>query len=154
MRPCAASPAETDLTGSGGIKIGARCARSIRKLDVQFCEELRMAVSFSVTTPSNRAAVVRLRPAVRNVIVEFIGTFVLVFTVGASVRGGATLAPLAIGAALMVMVYAGGHISGGHYNPAVTLAALVRGRIGATDAFSYWIAQMVAGIAAALLVRS
>jgi aquaporin Z len=56
-------------------------------------------------------------------IVEFIGTFFLVFTVGAAVRSGAALAPLAIGAALMVMVYAGGHISGGHYNPAVTLAA-------------------------------
>lgn len=113
-----------------------------------------MAVSFPVTTPSARAVVVHLRPAIRNVIVEFIGTFFLVFTVGASVRGGATLAPLAIGAALMVMVYAGAHISGGHYNPAVTLAALVRGRIGAADAVSYWIAQLVAGLVAALFVRA
>jgi aquaporin Z len=113
-----------------------------------------MAVSFPVTRPSTGTAMVHLPPTARNVIVEFIGTFMLVFTVGASVRGGATLAPLAIGAALMVMVYAGGYLSGGHYNPAVTLAALVRGRIGATDAFAYWIAQLVAGIAAALLVRS
>ncbi|MDT7753660.1 MAG: aquaporin, partial [Pseudonocardiales bacterium] len=49
----------------------------------------------------------------RKLFVELIGTFFLVFTVGASVRGGSTLAPLAIGAALMVMIYAGGHISGG-----------------------------------------
>src|ERR1700751_2087774 len=91
----------------------------------------------------------------RKCIVEFVGTFFLVFVIGCvSSQPHVLLGPLAIGAALMVMVYAGGHISGGHYNPAVTLAALVRGRIGAPDAFSYWIAQMVAGIAAALLVRA
>jgi glycerol uptake facilitator-like aquaporin len=54
--------------------------------------------------------------------VEAIGTFFLVFTVGAAVGSRSPLAPLAIGAALMVMVYAGGHLSGGHYNPAVTVA--------------------------------
>jgi glycerol uptake facilitator-like aquaporin len=55
-------------------------------------------------------------------ITEFIGTFFLVFTVGCTVIAGTpgVIAPLAIGAALMVMVYAGGHVSGGHYNPAVT----------------------------------
>jgi aquaporin Z len=52
-------------------------------------------------------------------IVEAIGTFFLVFTVGAAVGSGSPFAPLAIGAVLMVMIYAGGHISGGHYNPAV-----------------------------------
>jgi aquaporin Z len=70
------------------------------------------------------------------------------------VRSGASLAPLAIGAALMVMVYAGGHISGGHYNPAVTVAALVRGRIGGADAIMYWMAQLVAGLVAAFVVRA
>ncbi len=59
---------------------------------------------------------------------EAIGTFFLVFTVGAAVGAGSQFAPLTIGAVLMVMVYAGGHISGGHYNPAVTLSVLVRGR--------------------------
>ena len=56
-------------------------------------------------------------------IVEFIGTFFLVLTVGCTGigAGAGVIAPLAIGAALMVMVFAGGHISGGHYNPAVTL---------------------------------
>jgi aquaporin Z len=86
--------------------------------------------------------------------VELIGTFFLVFTVGASVYSGSALAPLAIGASLMVMVYAGGHISGGHYNPAVTMAVLVRGRIGFGEAVQYWITQLVAGLLAALVVRS
>ena len=62
--------------------------------------------------------------------------------------------PLAAGFTLMVMVYAGGHISGGHYNPAVTMAALVRGRIGINDAVPYWIAQAIGGIAAGALARS
>jgi aquaporin Z len=90
----------------------------------------------------------------RKYVTEFIGTFGLVFTVGCAMMSGSGLAPLAIGAVLMVLVYAGGHISGGHYNPAVTLAALVRGRIGSTDAVCYWIVQLAAGLVAALLVRA
>ena len=86
--------------------------------------------------------------------VEAIGTFFLVFTVGAAVGSRSALAPLAIGAALMVMIYAGGHLSGGHYNPAVTLAALVRRRIGLRDAVAYWLSQIGAGLIAALLVRT
>ena len=85
--------------------------------------------------------------------VELIGTFFLVFTVGASVYSGSLLAPLAIGAALMVMIYAGGHISGGHYNPAVAIAALMRGRIGLRDSVGYWTVQLVAGVLAAVIVR-
>ena len=54
----------------------------------------------------------------------------------------------------MVMIYAGGHISGGHYNPAVTLAVLVRGRIGIRDAVGYWIAQVVGGVVAGALARA
>ena len=87
-----------------------------------------------------------LNATARKLVVELIGTFFLVFTVGASVRNGSSLAPLAIGAALMVMVYAGGHISGGHYNPAVTVAALTRGRIGLREAVGYWIVQLVGGL--------
>src|ERR1700704_5486273 len=85
--------------------------------------------------------------------VEGIGTFFLVFTVGAAVGSGSPLAPLGIGAVLMVMVYAGGHLSGGHYNPAVTLAVLVRGRIKVRDAVAYWFVQLGAGLLAALVVR-
>ena len=84
--------------------------------------------------------------------VEFIGTFFLVGTVGASVRAGAPLAPLAIGSALMVMVYAGGHISGGHYNPAVTLGVWLRGQCAAKDVVPYWLAQLAAAALAALIV--
>jgi aquaporin Z len=86
--------------------------------------------------------------------VEAIGTFFLVFTVGAAVGARSALAPLAVGAVLMVMIYAGGHLSGGHYNPAVTLAVLVRRRIGLRDAVAYWIVQLGAGLVAALVVRT
>jgi aquaporin Z len=77
----------------------------------------------------------------RKYVAEFIGTFGLVFTVGCAVMGKAALAPLAIGAALMVFVYAGGYISGGHYNPAVSLAAYLRGRLSREDLGPYWLAQ-------------
>lgn len=85
---------------------------------------------------------------------EFIGTFFLVLTVGMTVMGpnnAGLLAPLAIGSALAVMVYAGGHISGGHYNPAVSLAVFLRGKLGASDLGLYWIAQILGGIAAAFI---
>ena len=64
-------------------------------------------------------------------IAEFIGTFFLVLTIGCTGigAGAGVIAPLAIGAALMVMVFAGGHISGAHYNPAVTLGVFIRGKV-------------------------
>lgn len=84
----------------------------------------------------------------RKYVTEFIGTFFFVLTVGCTVLGKVELAPLAIGSALMVMVYAGGHISGGHYNPAVTLAVLIRGKIGLTDASAYWVSQVLGALVA------
>jgi aquaporin Z len=90
----------------------------------------------------------------RKYVTEFIGTFVLVFTVGCAVMSGTDLAPLAIGAALMVMVYAGGHISGGHFNPAVTLGVLLRGgKMPTDDVLPYWVAQLFGGFIAAWLAR-
>ena len=82
---------------------------------------------------------------------EFIGTFFLVSTIGYTViaPGAGDMAPLAIGAALMVMIYAGGHVSGGHYNPAVTLAVFLRGRCPAKDVLPYMATQIVAALAAA-----
>lgn len=86
---------------------------------------------------------------------EFIGTFFLVFTVGMTVigpNGAGLLAPLAIGAALAVMVYAGGHVSGGHYNPAVSLSVFLRKKLSFNDLWMYWIAQLAAGVVAAFAV--
>lgn len=88
----------------------------------------------------------------KKYLVEFIGTFFLVFTVGMAVRSGAALAPLAIGASLMVMVFAGGHVSGGHFNPAVSLAVFMRGKLEGKDLIPYWVAQLLAGLVAACIV--
>jgi len=89
----------------------------------------------------------------KKYITEFIGTFFLTLTVGMVVLGGkGDFAPLAIGAVLMVMIFAGGHISGGHYNPAVTLAVLLRGKIKLADAIPYMIVQILGAALAAVVV--
>ena len=84
----------------------------------------------------------------KKFIVEFIGTFFLVFTVGTCVvyPDAGVIAPIAIGSVLMVMIYAGGHISGGHYNPAVTVAVAIRGRLPAEEVPSYMLAQLTGAI--------
>lgn len=89
----------------------------------------------------------------KKYIVEFIGSFFLVLTVvlTANNSGIAPLAPLAIGTILMVMIYAGGHISGGHYNPAVSLAVRLRGKIEWNEAIVYMVVQVFAGVAAAAI---
>lgn len=87
----------------------------------------------------------------KKTLTEFIGTFFLVLTVGLTVTAGSTFAPLAIGASLMIMVYMGGHISGGHYNPAVSLAAMMRGALPASQYAPYVIAQVAGAVAAALI---
>lgn len=93
---------------------------------------------------------------VRKYVVEFIGTFFLVLTIGCVVIGGAeavgNLAPIAIGSALMVMIFSGGHISGGHFNPAVTLGVFIRGKCPAADVVPYIIAQVAGAAVAALAV--
>jgi aquaporin Z len=88
----------------------------------------------------------------RKVAVEFIGTFFLVFTVGMASRTAGPFAPLAIGAVLMVMVFAGGHVSGGHYNPAVSTAVLLRGGMRADEYVPYVSMQILGGVCAALVV--
>ncbi len=87
-------------------------------------------------------------------ICEFIGTFFLVLTVGSTViEGGAgVIPPLAIGAMLMVMIFATGHISGGHLNPAVTFAVWMRGKLPLADVPGYIIGQVGGGLLAAYLV--
>src|SRR5678816_311499 len=88
----------------------------------------------------------------RNYLTEFIGTFFLVLTIGLTVLNGTTLAPLAIGSSLMIMVYMGGHVSGGHYNPAVSLAVLLRGKMTPVEFAMYAISQCIGAIVAALVV--
>jgi aquaporin Z len=89
----------------------------------------------------------------KKYLTEFIGTFFLVLTVGMTViePGATNFAPLAIGSALMIMVYAGGHISGGHYNPAVTLAVWLRGRCPASDVGPYWGSQIAGSVVATII---
>jgi aquaporin Z len=88
-------------------------------------------------------------------IVELIGTFFLVLTVGCTVigNGAGPLAPIVIGAALMVMIFAGGHISGGHYNPAVTLGVWIRGKCDTKDVAPYMAFQIVGAALAAATVK-
>lgn len=92
----------------------------------------------------------------KKYLVEFIGTFFLVFTIGMTVvaPGASVLAPLAIGSVLAVMIFAGGHVSGGHFNPAVTLAVWSRGKCATSDVVPYLVAQVGAGVVAALLVKA
>ena len=84
-------------------------------------------------------------------ITEFIGTYFLVLTIGLTVVPGAgdLVTPLAIGAVLAAMIYAGGHISNAHYNPAITIAFWIRGRCETKDIAPYFIAQLIAASAAA-----
>jgi aquaporin Z len=103
----------------------------------------------------------------RAYLTELIGTFFLVFTIGMTVinpsdymqdlvpdAGLGGFAPLAIGAVLMVMIFAGGHISGAHYNPAVTLGVLVRGKTDIVTAAGYWAAQISGAVLAWLAVTA
>ena len=85
---------------------------------------------------------------------EFIGAFFLVLTIGCTVlsREPGVVPPLAIGAALMVMVFAGGHISGAHYNPAVTLAVFMRGKLPMADVVPYMASQIIGAVVGALAV--
>jgi aquaporin Z len=85
---------------------------------------------------------------------EFIGTFFLVFTIGTTGIASApgVIPPLAIGAVLIVMIYAGGHISGAHYNPAVTVGAWVRGALPMRDVVPYFAAQIAGSAVAAGIV--
>ncbi|MEX1142135.1 MAG: aquaporin [Thermoleophilaceae bacterium] len=92
-------------------------------------------------------------PTDRKLVVEFIGTFFLVFTIGLAVVNAGQLAPLAIGAVLTVLVYAGGHVSGAHYNPAVSVAVFLRGKMASPGELgAYVVTQLIAGVVAGLVL--
>jgi aquaporin Z len=97
-------------------------------------------------------------PLDRKLAVEFIGMFLFLFTVGMATesanKSGAILAPLAIGSVLMVLVYAGGHVSGGHYNPAVSTAVFIRGKMKANEYAAFVVTQFAAAALAGLLVNA
>jgi aquaporin Z len=97
-------------------------------------------------------AFVKIEGSMNKYITELIGTFFLVLTVGCTVIHKEPAAPAAIGAVLMVMIFAGGHISGGHYNPAVTLGVWLRGRCDTKDVGPYMLAQFIGALLAALAV--
>ena len=82
-------------------------------------------------------------------VTEFVGTFFLVLTIGLVVASGSPLAPLAIGFALIGMVYMGGHISGAHYNPAITLAIWMRGKLETRHVAPYMIFQLLGAVVGA-----
>lgn len=83
----------------------------------------------------------------KKVLTEFIGTFFLVM--GAALAGG-----LGASLALIIMVYAGGHVSGAHYNPAVSFAIWMRGRLSIGDMIGYWMSQIAGALLAALVVAN
>lgn len=102
---------------------------------------------------------------IRKCAAEFLGTAILVFfavgvatlmfgfkLAGASVAAGVVATALAFGLTLLALVYMIGPISGSHVNPAVTLGALLTGRIALAEAAGYWIAQFAGGIAGALVL--
>ncbi len=87
---------------------------------------------------------------------EFIGTFFLSLTIcTAAVYGSAgDYAPFGIAATLMVMIYAGGHISGAHYNPAVTVSIYLRGACDKDEVLPYIASQLIAAVSAAIVVEN
>ena len=84
----------------------------------------------------------------KNYLTEFIGTFFLVFTIALAVTQEVAMAPIAIWVILMIMVYMGGHISWAHYNPAVTLGLMMRGKISMNESIMYWISQIIWAVVA------
>lgn len=90
----------------------------------------------------------------KKYVTEFIGTFFLVLTVCLTTFDGnkaGAFYGLAIGASLMVMIFMGGHISGAHYNPAVSLAVFIRGKLSVIEIAPYMISQVLGAIVAAAL---
>jgi aquaporin Z len=126
------------------------------RVDVMLGDRISRANNLKGPGPTHRVLQLMAASTLgRQLTVEFIGTFILVLTVGLSTssKGAGAFAPLAVGSALMVMVFAGGHISGAHYNPAVSFAALLTGKVTQRQAASYALTQLASGTLAALLVR-
>lgn len=87
-------------------------------------------------------------------IAEFVGTFFLVLTIGFNVLQNTALAPISIGSMLMSMIFATGKVSGGHFNPAVTLGVYGRGKIDGNNAVWYIACQLIGGLLAGVTYLS
>ena len=85
---------------------------------------------------------------------EAVGNFVLVFAFGVAITTHSWFSPLLIGAPLVAMVYSGSRVPGGHYNPALTIAMLLRRQLAVRTAFAFWLVQFGAGLLAAVTVRA
>lgn len=96
-----------------------------------------------------------MKENLKKYLMEFTGTFFLVLTIGCAILSDTSkvMGAMGIGFVLMVMVYAGGHISGGHYNPAVSLAAALRGAMSGKQLIPFWISQILGGAAATCIIR-
>lgn len=88
----------------------------------------------------------------KRYVIEFIGTMFLVLTIGLAVANAGAIAPLAIGAVLMVFVYAGAHVSGAHYNPAISIGLWVAGKLPSSELVKYIVSQILWWATAAWLV--
>lgn len=88
-----------------------------------------------------------------KLLTEFIGTFFLVFIIGLAATSGMSMAAVPIGIGFAALVYMGGHISGAHYNPAVSTAILLRGKMPSSDFVPYVTAQLLGALAAAATVH-
>ena len=91
-----------------------------------------------------------------KLITEFIGTFFLTLTICTAAAFGTagSYAPFAIASTLMVMIYAGGHVSGAHYNPAVTISIYLRGACDKSEVAPYIASQVVAGAMGAMVASN
>ena len=91
-----------------------------------------------------------------KLITEFIGTFFLTLTICTAAAFGTagSYAPFAIASTLMVMIYAGGHVSGAHYNPAVTISIYIRGACDKSEVAPYIASQVVAGVMGAMVASN
>lgn len=82
---------------------------------------------------------------------EALGAFMLVSTISISATTAPAAAPIAVGVILAAMIYAGGHVSGAHYNPALTLALFLRGGIALADVLLYMAAQLAGAVLGGLV---
>lgn len=115
----------------------------------QLCDASLILRNMGLTSQAESYRVEKLREKpVEAYISEFVGTFFLVITIGFNVLQNTALAPVSIGAILMSMIFATGKVSGGHFNPAVTLGVYCRGRIDGGSAWGYAVTQLAAGLVA------